>query len=193
MNVHKHIWFIYSVRIKQRESAELCLIMTLVIYVMEVKKILTKKIYLATDHAGFEAKEIVKKYLSESGADFEDLGAHTYDKNDDYPDYISLAAERVSRRPESTLAIIFGGSGQGEAMVANRYPNVRATVYYDGPREILDLSKEHNKANILSIGARFVSEEYLIDVVKYWLEKDFLDEERHLRRVEKIEKLDIKK
>jgi len=134
---------------------------------MQVKKILTKKIYLATDHAGFEAKELVKKYLDEEGLKFEDMGAFEYDKKDDYPDFISLAAEKVSENPNSTLGIIFGGSGQGEAMVANRYPNVRATVYYDGPREILELSKKHNNANVLSVGARFVSKEYLIDVIKY--------------------------
>ena len=88
------------------------------------------------------------------------------------------------------MGIIFGGSGQGEAMVANRYPNVRATVYYDGPREILELSKEHNNANILSIGARFVSKEYLNDIVEFWLNQEFSDEERHLRRIKKIEELD---
>jgi len=160
---------------------------------MNIKKIITKKIYLGTDHAGFEAKEKVKEFLKKEGLKFEDMGAFEYDKNDDYPDWISKVAEKVSENPDSTLGIIFGGSGQGEAMVANRYPNVRATVYYDGPREILDLSKEHNKANILSIGARFVNDEYLIDVIEYWLNKDFSDEERHLRRVEKIEKLKIPK
>ena len=160
---------------------------------MKIKKLLTKKIYLATDHAGFEFKEKVKKYLEDSGANFEDMGAFEYDKNDDYPDWISKAAEKVSENSDGSLGIIFGGSGQGEAMVANRYPNVRATVFYDGPREILELSKKHNNANILSIGARFVNEDYLIDIVKFWLEEDFSDEERHLRRIEKIEKLDIKK
>lgn len=158
-----------------------------------IKKLITKKIYLATDHAGFRAKEIVKKYLEEEGLKFEDMGAFDYHKDDDYPDFISLAAEKVSENPESTLGIIFGGSGQGEAMVANRYPNVRATVYYDGPREILALSKEHNNANILSIGARFVNEEYLVDIIRYWLDKEFSDIERHLRRIKKIEKLNIKK
>jgi len=157
---------------------------------MKVKKIITKKIYLATDHAGFEAKEKIKEFLKKEGLNFEDMGAFEYNKNDDYPDWISKAAKKVSEDPENSLAIIFGGSGQGEAMVANRYPNVRATVYYDGPREILKLSKEHNKANVLSIGARFVPEEYLVDVVKFWLEEDFSDVERHLRRIKKIEELD---
>ena len=157
---------------------------------MEVKKIITKKIYLATDHAGFEYKEKIKEWLKNEGLNFEDMGAFEYNKFDDYPDWISKAAEKISENPENSLGIIFGGSGQGEAMVANRYPNVRATVYYDGPREILELSKKHNNANILSIGARFVNEEYLIDVVKYWLESEFLDGERHVRRIKKIEELD---
>ena len=159
---------------------------------MKVKKMLTKKIYLGTDHAGFEAKEKVKEYFKTKGINFEDLGAFEYDNYDDYPDWISKVAEKVSENPDSTLGIIFGGSGQGEAMVANRYPNVRATVYYDGPREILELSKQHNDANILSIGARFVPIENLISIIKYWLEQDFSDEERHLRRIQKIEELKLK-
>ncbi len=157
---------------------------------MKIKKILTKKIYLAADHAGFEAKEQVKKFLIDLGAEVEDMGAFEYNKTDDYPDWISKAAEKVSKNPNKSLGIIFGGSGQGEVMVANRYPNVRATVYYDGPREILELSKEHNNANILSIGARFVSKKYLNDIVEFWLNQEFSDEERHSRRIKKIEELD---
>lgn len=146
-------------------------------------------IYLATDHAGFEYKEKVKEILENKFSDTFDIidcGAKTYDSADDYPDFISLAAEKVSKNKNS-LGIIFGGSGQGEAIVANRYKNVRATVYYGGQSEILKLSKEHNNANILSLGARFIKEHELEEILTIWLHGKFSEEERHIRRIKKIE------
>lgn len=148
-----------------------------------------KNIYLASDHAGFEYKEKTKEFLKkESFGQFEvfDCGAKSFDSTDDYPDFISKAAEKVSMNSENSLGIIFGGSGQGEAMVANRYKNVRATVYYGGSTEILKLSKEHNNANILSIGARFVPEQKLEEVIGLWLNESFSSEKRHTRRIEKF-------
>lgn len=143
-------------------------------------------IHLATDHAGFEKKEFLKNALLELGHNVIDHGALEYDANDDYPDYIKLAATEVSIDPENNRAIIFGGSGQGEAMVANRFPNVRATTYYSFNPEIIKLSREHNDANILSIGARFLSDEEMLESVLFWLEIDFAGG-RHARRIEKIE------
>ena len=151
-----------------------------------------KIIYLATDHAGFEHKEKVKEILENkfsNNFDFSDCGAKEYNPADDYPDFISIAAEKVSKNPENSLAIIFGGSGQGEAMVANRYKNVRATVYYGGEKEILRLSKKHNNANILSLGARFIKEYELEEILTIWLNEKFSEEKRHIRRIEKIDKL----
>ncbi|MCI5051209.1 MAG: RpiB/LacA/LacB family sugar-phosphate isomerase [Candidatus Pacebacteria bacterium] len=143
-------------------------------------------IHLATDHAGFEMKEFLKTALEELNYNFVDHGADVYDQNDDYPDYIKLAAGAVSQSTQDR-AIIFGGSGQGEAIVANRYPNVRATTYYHFNPEIIKLSREHNNANILSIGARFLSNEEMLESVLFWLEIPFTEEERHIRRIEKIE------
>jgi len=145
-------------------------------------------IFLATDHAGFELKEKLKTFLSKEGYEVEDLGALEFDTQDDYPDFISLAAQKVSKNPENK-AIVLGGSGQGEAIVANRFPGVRAVVYYGGPVEIVSLSREHNDANILSLGARFFSYEKAEEVVKLWLETPFPGEERHQRRINKIEEV----
>lgn len=147
------------------------------------------KIYLATDHAGFELKEKVKSFLKEKGYEVEDCGAHEFDKDDDYPDFISKAAEKVSENPEDR-GIIFGGSGQGEAIVANKFPGVRAVVFYGSEPEIIPLSREHNNANVLSIGARFVKEDELMPLVKKWLEMKFSADERHVRRIEKIEEIE---
>jgi len=96
----------------------------------------------------------------------------------------------VSLDPDNDLAIIFGGSGQGEAMVANTYKGVRATVYYGNETEIIKLSKEHNNANVLSIGARFVSKDILEEIIRLWLMSEFTQDERHERRIKKIDAID---
>lgn len=144
------------------------------------------KIFLGADHAGFELKEKIKEFLAGLGHEIIDHGAFEFKADDDYPDFIRLAAEAVSKDLESR-GIIFGGSGQGEAMVANRYKGVRAAVYYGGTEEIIKLSREHNDANVLSLGARFIDEKTAKDAVKLWLETSFNGEERHKRRIAKID------
>ncbi len=145
-------------------------------------------IYLATDHAGFALKEVVKDWLLSLGKyKVVDCGAKLLESEDDFPDFIKLAAGAVSVKPENSKAFIFGGSGQGEAMVANRFNNVRATVYYGGNIEIIRLSREHNDANILSFGARFVTPDEVIEVAKMWLATNPTLNERHVRRIKKIE------
>lgn len=145
-----------------------------------------EKIYLASDHAGFELKNKIKEFLIEKGFEVEDKGALEYNETDDYPDFISLAAKEISQNPNNK-AIIFGGSGQGEAMTANHFSNVRTAVYYGGNLEIIKLSREHNDANILSIGARLVDEDEAKEAIELWLNTEFSNEERHIRRIRKIE------
>ncbi|MDX1535601.1 MAG: RpiB/LacA/LacB family sugar-phosphate isomerase [Candidatus Spechtbacterales bacterium] len=144
------------------------------------------KIYLATDHAGYELKEKIKEWLTGWNYDFEDMGAYKYNETDDYPDLIRPAVKSVAHDPENSKAIILGGSGQGEAMVANRYQGVRATVYYGGSEDILKLSREHNDANVLSLGARFLNEEETKKAIKIWLETKFSEQDRHVRRINKL-------
>ncbi|MEM9336679.1 MAG: RpiB/LacA/LacB family sugar-phosphate isomerase [Patescibacteria group bacterium] len=146
-------------------------------------------IHVATDHAGFEHKECVKEWLQNEGYVVHDHGACSHDPLDDYPDFISLAAAAVSKAPESKRAVVFGGSGQGEAMLANRYPNVRATVYYGGTDEVISLSREHNAANVLSIGARFVSKDDTLKVIWDWLHTEQHPDEKYERRIKKAEKI----
>ena len=142
-------------------------------------------IHLATDHAGLELKEKVKLYLSDLNYEVIDHGAYEYDALDDYPDFIFPCANAVSNDPESK-GIILGGSGQGEAMAANRVKGVRAAVFYNGPDEIIKLSRQHNNANILSLGARFMSEEEMYKIIEVWLSTDF-ESGRHQRRIEKLD------
>ena len=145
---------------------------------------MNKTIVLATDHAGFELKEHIKKFLSEKGFEIKDFGALEYDALDDYPDFIIPAAKFISEH--KLIGIIFGGSGQGEAMAANRIKGIRAAVFYDGPDDIIELSKLHNNANILSIGARFVSKQKSEEIINLWLSTDF-EKGRHQKRIDKLD------
>jgi ribose 5-phosphate isomerase B len=152
------------------------------------------RIYIATDHAGYDLKEALKSFVESLGYDVVDKGAFEYNPEDDYPDHIAKVARAVSKAPDECRGIVLGGSGQGEAMVANRFPSVRATVYngesrgslYNDMDEIA-LSREHNNANILSLGARFLTLDEAKDAVKRWLEIPFSGDKRHIRRIKKIE------
>lgn len=147
------------------------------------------KIYFATDHAGFELKNKLIKYVhDEFDMDVEDCGAHELDPSDDYPEFVKKAAQAVSENPAERKAIILGGSGEGEAMVANRFAGVRAAVYYGGGQlDIVHLSRAHNDANVLSLGARFIDSKDAQEAVKVWLTTEFSEDERHMRRIKSID------
>lgn len=149
------------------------------------------KIYLATDHAGFELKEQIKKHLEEEGKEVYDCGALTLEDGDDYPSYMAHAAKSVMNDAlhEPAMAIIFGGSGQGEAIVANRFRHVRAIVYAGGNLELVKLGREHNDANILSVGARFVSVAEAIQAINLFLITPFSHQERHSDRIIQIDEV----
>jgi len=147
-------------------------------------------IILASDHAGYKLKEEIKAFLATKGYKTDDMGAHAYVEDDDYPYFMTQAALRIAQDSSGfARAIIFGKSGQGEAMVANRFPGVRAAVYYGGTHEILKLSREHNNANILSIGAGFVSQKEAEEAITEWLEIPFSHEERHQRRIVEMDNI----
>lgn len=159
------------------------------------------KIYLGSDHAGFELKEKIKEWLGEWKYEFEDMGAYSLDPKDDYPDFIKLVAEKISENPNENKGIILGFSGQGEAIVANRYKGVRAVVYYGEPKEVSEsgrmredkpknmimLSRQDDDANVLSLAAGFIPDEEAAEAIKLWLETPFSVEERHLRRIQKMD------
>lgn len=144
------------------------------------------KIFISSDHAGFNLKEVLVKYLIELGHSVTDKGPSTLDLNDDYPDFISLTASEVAKDPEAR-GIIIGGSGQGEAMVANRFKGVRASVFYGGSMEMIKVTREHNDSNVLSLSARFVTEDEAKLAARTWLSTPFTNEERHSRRINKID------
>ncbi len=144
------------------------------------------KIYLASDHAGFELKEELISFVKRLDFDVIDCGAYKLNLEDDYPEFIKKAAIEVSKDPINSKAIIIGGTGQGEDMVADKFENVRSAEYYGGNLDIILLSREHNDSNILSLGARFLTTEEAKEAVRLWLQTPFSGEERHIRRIADI-------
>lgn len=150
------------------------------------------KIFIASDHRGYKLKEKIKQWLEGWHYRYEDLGAFKVNSKDDYPDFISQVAKEVSKNIQNSRGIILGASGQGEAIVANKYKGVRAAVYYGGPEKIITLSIEHNNANVLSLGASFIKEKSAKKVIKLWLKLKFNKSARHVRRLNKIKRIEKK-
>lgn len=159
------------------------------------------KVYFAADHAGFDLKNTLLNFVrGELGHDVEDCGSFEKDPNDDYPEIIASACRMMVRDLGEGLecrGIILGASGQGEAMAANRFNAIRAAVYY-GPTghqtdhtgmslDMLASVRGHNDSNVLSLGARFITEEDAKSAVKAWLNTPFTGDERHVRRIGKLD------
>lgn len=140
------------------------------------------KIALGTDHAGYRHKEEIKRLLLEEGHEVEDFGTHSEDPVD-YPLFVRPAAESVAGG-ECERGIVLGGSGNGEAITANRVRGVRCALCWN--REAAVLARRHNDANVLSLGARFLSLEEAVEIVRVWLETRF-EGGRHLQRIRQID------
>lgn len=140
------------------------------------------KIHIATDHAGYEMKEFLKTELGSLGHTVVDHGAKTLDNLDDYPEFVTACALAVSQ-DDMSMGIVLGGSGQGEAMCANRVHGIYAGVYYGGSTDVVKLFREHNNANIISLAARYITNEEALAAVKTFLDTEFSHEERHMRRL----------
>jgi ribose 5-phosphate isomerase B len=145
------------------------------------------RVYLGADHAGFELKEKLKAFLTKEGFEVVDKGAYTYDKDDDYPDFCADAARGVAESPENR-GFVFGKSGSGEMIVANKIKGIRCTLALN--EENVRLSREHNSANMLSFGSEFVGQEKMQELALLFLRTDFTNEERHIRRIQKISQLE---
>ncbi len=147
------------------------------------------KIYVGADHGGFELKETIKPFLQELGYKVEDLGAHELVEDDDYTDFVIPVAQNVATDYKS-LGIVIGRSGNGEAIAANKVKGIRAALCLNP--EMAKKAREHNNANVLSLGADYVSIDEAINVVKIFLETQFSEEERHRRRIAKISEFENK-
>jgi ribose 5-phosphate isomerase B len=140
-------------------------------------------VHIGTDHAGFELKNFIIPLLQQRGFEVIDHGADAYDSEDDYPVFIIPTAEAVVADPGS-LGIVIGGSGNGEAIAANKVRGIRAAVVHS--HETAVLARKHNNANVAAIGARLHSREQAIDLVLAFLTTEFSGAERHVRRLEII-------
>ena len=140
------------------------------------------KIALGTDHAGYIYKEKVKRWLAENGHTPIDFGTHS-EASVDYPQFIRPAAQAVAKG-ECDRGIVFGGSGNGEAMVANKVRGVRCALCWN--EETARLSRQHNDANVLSMGQRVIPEETALAIVRIWLTTDF-EGGRHAKRIAQLE------
>lgn len=160
------------------------------------------KVYIAADHTGFILKSVLVEYLRDALMyEVKDLGASSLDGDDDYPDYVTPCAKKVVENP-GTLGIVIGGSGQGEAIAANRVPGARCALYYGQAQatgaidaagapsldgyDIVRLAREHNDANVLSLAARFLTEDDAKEAARIFIESPFTGEERHVRRIKKL-------
>ncbi len=156
------------------------------------------KIFIGTDHAGYVLKEKLVFTLKAQGHEVVDKGAFEYDEYDDYPDFVIPVAREVSKDPDGVKGIILGATGEGEAITANKFPHVRAVAFYgqsecvvDDEADVIVRSRAHNNTNILSLGARYLTEETMMEAVDLWLNTSFSGRERHIRRLAKIDKINI--
>lgn len=150
-----------------------------------------KRVYIAGDHAGFKLKPKLKSFLEKEGHEVIDLGPHKYNAHDDYPDFVIPLAQKVAK-DKGSKGIVMAGTGQGELIAMNKVKGIRAALYYGGTLNIIKLSRAHNDSNILSLGARFISEAEARRAIITWLNTKF-EKGRHLRRLKKVSKYENKK
>ena len=143
------------------------------------------KIHIGSDHAGLEFKNKIIQHLEGKGHEVVDHGPHTFDPLDDYPVFCIPAAEAVAQEPGS-FGIVLGGSGNGEQMAANKVDGVRAALVWS--KEIAKLAREHNDANVISLGGRMHDEAFCLELVDTFLATPFTGDERHVRRIGLISK-----
>ena len=141
------------------------------------------RVYLGSDHAGFELKATLVAWLTEAGHEPVDCGPRSYDPDDDYPPYVMRAAQGVTADPGS-LGIVIGGSGNGEQIAANKVPGIRAALAWTAGTA--RLAREHNDANVLSLGAREYSLDDAVSFARIFVETPFSQEIRHARRLAEI-------
>jgi ribose 5-phosphate isomerase B len=157
------------------------------------------KIFVGSDHAGYGLKEKLVASLKVAGHEVIDKGAIEYNEGDDYPDFVIPVAKEVSSDPDNVRGIILGATGQAEAFTANKFPHVRGVVYYgksecvvDDEADVIVRSRQHNNSNLLSLGARYLTEEDMINTVNIWLNTAYGGGEKHIRRLAKVDAIHVK-
>lgn len=145
-------------------------------------------IYLGADHRGFELKEHIKEMLLDQAYEVYDVGNVVYDKDDDYPDFASEVGKKVRQDPENNRGILICGSGAGVDIAANKFPTVRSTIGIS-PDQVYDARHDDN-INVLSLAADFTHTPDALKMVQTFIETPYSGEERHVRRLEKLSKIE---
>ena len=143
-------------------------------------------IYLGSDHRGFKLKEKIKEWLIKENYQVQDLGNNTYDENDDYVDFAKTVADQITKN-SADRGIVFCGSGVGVDITVNRYPEVRSGFILN--KDQIEIATRDDHINILSVAADFINEEELKKIISVWLKTNFSQEERHLRRLQKMKNI----
>ncbi len=146
-------------------------------------------IYLGSDHGGFKYKEVIKKFLVKNNYDFKDLGNTEFDKDDDYPDYAFKVAEKVSQEKDS-LGILLCRSSAGMVIAANKVKGIRAASVFDVKSTMH--ARQHNDANVIALSGDWLNKTRMLKIVKAFLETEFSEEKRHVRRLNKIKRYEQK-
>jgi ribose 5-phosphate isomerase B len=141
------------------------------------------RVYLGSDHAGYDLKRRLVEHLAGLGHDPVDCGPTSFDPEDDYPPFVLLAASRAAEDPEA-IGIVIGGSGNGEAIAANKVPGVRCALAFSD--DTARLGREHNNANVLSLGARMYDEATAVRFAEIFVSTPFSEEPRHVRRLRQL-------
>ncbi|MGH9857544.1 MAG: RpiB/LacA/LacB family sugar-phosphate isomerase [Acidobacteriota bacterium] len=147
-------------------------------------------IYIAADHNGFSMKNELVEWLKAEGYDVTDMGPHEYDKGDDYPDYGIKVAEAVAKDTKNRYGVLLCGSGVGMAVVADKVKGIRAALIHDP--KIAEAAQRDDDINVLALGSSYISPNKAKDVITAWLSTPFSEEERHKRRIGKIEAYETK-
>jgi ribose 5-phosphate isomerase B len=145
------------------------------------------RLHIGSDHAGLELKNELLAHLVNNGHDVTDHGPYEYDALDDYPDFCIPAAQAVAKDPTS-LGVVIGGSGNGEQISANKVKGIRAVLAWS--IETAKLGKEHNNANVVSIGGRMHTIDQCKEIIDAFIATPFSNDERHIRRINKMSKFE---
>jgi len=146
-------------------------------------------LYIGADHRGYNLKEVIKNWLKGQGVDFEDVGADKIIPGDDYSDYAKLVSEAVVKNLKSDKGILICGSGVGVCVVANKFKGVRCGLVFS--KEMAQAAKADDDINVLALASNFTKEEDAMEIVDAWLKTNFKNEERHIRRLNKISDIEM--
>ena len=145
-------------------------------------------IYITSDHAGLNLKNFLMKNLEKEGFEVEDLGPTSYDQNDDYPDFVKILAKKMKEGIDNNLGIVICKNGVGVSVASNKFKHLRAALSWNPEHAVS--SKTDDNSNVLALPAGYITEEEALNITRKWIQTPFSNDERHVRRLEKVSNLE---